>query len=162
MKIFTSKTLQNYAKWASSPKVTKNINNYLPIVQSTYAVGCYATNVQKSKTMPQDKKNSMLTHDIICGGVGLFASAWLTKLTTRFKTNIIKELEKDKNLKNKVAVCNGVGIGIPIIVTTLVMRAGVPILASFLSPKIEKFRQALKEKKQDNFTNVINAEQKYK
>jgi len=162
MNIFTSKSIQNYAKWASKPEVTEKINKTLPIIQSTYAVACYGLNVQRTKDIPQDKKNSMLIHDIICGATGLGVSAWLTKKTIQFKMNVIKEINKDSKLKNKVAICNGVSIGVPIVVTTLIMRAFIPVLASFISPKIEKFRQRRKQKKtRAEFQKLISSKQKY-
>lgn len=146
MKIFETKAMQNYAKWASKPNVVKNINTYLPQVQSLFVVGIYVYDIYKS-SIPEKNKKTMIYHDLYSGLVGILTSAGLTKLIDKYKNSVILELEKlnqTKNIRNITNICNGVKIATPILITSFIMRYFNPVIAIPISEYVDKIINKVK------------------
>ena len=145
-----SKTGQAMYKTLLKPDKETFLNNTLPLIESAVCTGSYIYATAHDKKIPKEQKPILQWQNVINGVLGIAVSSRLNKLASKQGAKIIKDL-KPELVKDFDSVVNGVRVGLPILVTSLVMRWGVSTASVPLSEVAKKahetFSGKMKEKK---------------
>lgn len=123
------------------------LNNTLPLIESTVSTASYIYATAKDKNIPGEQKPILQWQNVINGVVGIAVSGAMNRWVSKKGAQIIKGL-KPELVKDFDAVVNGVRVGLPILVTTLVMRWGVSTASVPISTAAKKIHESIKGKKE--------------
>lgn len=104
------------------------LNNTLPLIESAVCTGSYVYATAHDKKIPKEQKPILQWQNIINGVVGIAVSGALNKWVSKQGAKVIKDLNP-KLVKDFENVVTGVRVGLPILMTSLVMRFGVSTLS---------------------------------
>lgn len=127
-----SKTGQKMYKTLLNPDKETFLNNTLPLIESTVCTASYVYATASNKKIPEEQKPILQWQNVLSGVLGIAVSGRLNKWVSKKGAEVIKGL-KPELVKDFETVVNGVRVGLPILMTTLVMRFGVSTLAVPLS-----------------------------
>lgn len=150
-KFAKSNTGQKIYKTLLNPDKETFMNNTLPLIESTVCTGSYIYATARDKKIPEEQKPILQWQNIINGVLGIAISGRLNKWVSKKGANVIKDL-KPELVKDFDNVVTGVKVGLPIVMTTLVMRFGVSTASVPMSEAVKnvysKFHKP-KDKKVD-------------
>lgn len=143
----TKKGQEFYKKFAD-PKYDNFLNNTLPIIESGVCTLSYVYATHHDKKIPKDQKPMLQWQNIISGGIGMLISAGLNKKVSKLGEDIIKGL-KPELMHDSHKIIDGIKVGLPILVTSIIMRFGVASAVVPVSTWIESIRNKHKKNKLD-------------
>lgn len=132
-----SKTGQKVYKTLLNPDKETFLNNTLPLIESAVCTGSYCYATAHDKKIPEAQKPALQWQNILNGAIGIAVSGRMNKWVSKQGAKVIKDL-KPELVKNFDEVVNGVRVGLPILMTSLIMRWGVSTLSVPVSEKIKK------------------------
>lgn len=152
--IAKSKPVQKVYKTLLRPDKETFLNNTLPLIESTVCTASYMYATARDKKIPEAQKPILQWQNVINGVLGVAVSGVLNKWVSKKGAEVIKDL-KPEHIKNFGRVCDGVKVGLPILMTSLVMRWGVSTLSVPLSEVTKntynKFKAQKEEKKKVDY-----------
>lgn len=140
-----SKTGQKVYKTLLKPDKETFLNNTLPLIESAVCTASYCYATAKDKKIPKEQKPALQWQNIINGVVGIAISGRMNKWVSKQGAKVIKDL-KPELIKNFDDVVTGVRVGLPIIMTSLIMRFGVSTLSVPISEKLKEKSAKAKER----------------
>lgn len=117
------------------PKKDKFWNNTMPLIETSVASCCYIGATAVQKNIDDKSKKAMQWQNVLSWGVSLLIAGALNRNVTKAGEGIIKHLNPDL-IKDAHKVVNGLQVGLPIAVVTLINRFALPTLFVPLSSKI--------------------------
>ena len=151
-KVAQSKTGQKVYNTLLNPKHEAFMNNTLPLLESAVCTGSYIFATATDKKIPEENKPVLQWQNVINGVAGIAISGVLNRYVSKKGNQIIEGL-KPELVKDFSSVVNGVKVGLPIVVTMLVMRLGISTASVPLSSVAKKasnlFSKGKEEKKVD-------------
>lgn len=148
-KFAKSKTGQKMYKTLVSPDKETFLNNTLPLIESTVCTASYVYATARDKKIPQEQKPILQWQNVLNGVIGVAVSGTLNKWVSKQGAKVIKDL-KPNLIKDFDNVVTGVKVGLPILMTSLVMRFGVSYLSVPMSEAAKGIHNKLKgDKKLD-------------
>lgn len=136
-----SKAGQKVYKSLLNPNKENFLNNTLPLVESAVCTGSYIYATATDKKIPKESKPALQWQNVINGVAGIAVSSKLNKWVSKKGATVIKDLDP-KVIKDFEGVVNGVRVGLPILMTSLIMRYAVSTLSvpiSVMAKKFDKF-----------------------
>ena len=119
-----SKWGQKVYKYVLHPDKETFMNNTLPLIDSAVCTGSYIYATASNKKIPEEQKPILQWQNVLNGVIGIAVSGGLNRWVSKKGAQIIKGL-KPELIKDFDNVVTGVKVGLPILVTSLVMRFGV-------------------------------------
>lgn len=144
-RIAKSKTGQKVYKTLLNPDKETFLNNTLPLIESAVCTGSYIYATANDKKIPKEQKPILQWQNVINGVLGIAISGALNRWVSKKGAKVIQGL-KPELVKDFDAVVNGVRVGLPILMTTLVMRFGVSTASVPMSAWTKKTYNKLKGK----------------
>lgn len=132
-----SKTGQKIYGALLKPDKENFLNNTLPLIESAVCTGSYIYATAHDKKIPKEQKPILQWQNIINGVVGIAASSKLNRWVSKKGANVIKDLDP-KYVKDFENVVTGVKVGLPILMTSLIMRYAVSTLSVPVSEVTKK------------------------
>jgi hypothetical protein len=146
LKYFSKSRLgQKFYGGIAQPKYDNFLNNTLPIIESGVCTLSYVYATHNDKKIPNEHKPSLQWQNVLSGGIGMLISAGLNKGVSRLGSKIISGL-KPELMVDSHKVIDGIKVGLPILVTSLVMRFGVATAVVPVSSLLEKIRNKRNKK----------------
>lgn len=142
-----SNKIQKVAKNISkNEKIYDKMNNViLPTTETTIATGMYAYYINKNDKIEKDRKPALQYQNLICGIAGLLLAGKVNKSIQKHQAEIIKELQKNKNIQNPESLINGIKIAMPVLVFTSIIRFFIPVIStpisSWITEKQDKYKK---------------------
>lgn len=144
--IAKSKPAQKIYKTLLKPDKETFLNNTLPLIESTVCTASYVYATAHDKKIPKEQKPILQWQNVINGVLGIAVSGCLNKWVSKKGAEVIKDLNPE-HIKNFSRVCDGVKVGLPILMTSLVMRWGISTLSVPLSEVTKNTYNKIKEKR---------------
>lgn len=123
--IAKSKWGQKIYKNILDPSKDKFWNNTMPLIETSVASLCYIGATAVQKNIDDKSKKAMQWQNVLSWVFSLAISAKLNKSVTKFGEKIIKGL-KPELMTDAHKVINGIQVGLPIAVVTLINRFALP------------------------------------
>lgn len=136
-KVAKSKTGQRVYKNLLKPDKETFLNNTLPLIESGVCTASYCFATAHDKKIPKEQKPALQWQNILNGVIGILVSGRLNRWVSKQGAKVIKDL-KPELIKNFDEVVSGVRVGLPILMTSLVMRWGVSTMSVPVSEKFKK------------------------
>lgn len=136
-KFAKSKVGQAMYKNLLKPDKERFLNNTLPLIEATVCTGSYIYATATDKNIPKEQKPVLQWQNIINGVAGVAVSSKLNKWVSKKGEEVIKDL-KPEHIKDFKNVVDGVKVGLPILMTSLVMRYAVSTLSVPISTITKK------------------------
>lgn len=143
-----SKTGQKIYNTLLNPKHETFMNNTLPLIESTVCTGSYIWATARDKKIPEEQKPILQWQNIINGVLGVAISGTMNRWVSKKGAEVIKGL-KPELIPQFESVVNGVKVGLPILMTTLVMRFGISTASVPMSSAVKNVYNKLKGKSKD-------------
>lgn len=152
-----SDALARFAKSNIGQKMYKSIlrpdketflNNTLPLIESTVCTGSYIYATHHDKKIPKEQKPILQWQNILNGVIGVAVSGKLNRWISKKGAQVIKGL-KPELVKDFDNVVTGVKVGLPILMTSLVMRFGVSYLSVPMSETAKAIDNKIRGRKVD-------------
>lgn len=140
-RIAKSKAGQRVYTKLLNPDKENFLNNTLPLIESAVCTGSYIYATATDKNIPKESKPALQWQNVINGVAGIAVSSRLNKWVSKKGAAVIKDLDP-KLVKDFEGVVSGVRVGLPILMTSLVMRYAVSTLSvpvSTAAKKLDKF-----------------------
>ena len=139
-----TKPVQKFFKKACDPKHADFFNNTLPSIETVVSTGLYCYATHKQKDIPPDQKAVLQWQNVLGGVAGFFIGSALNRKVSK----LAKDLEPliDKNICDVHKVAGGLKVGLPILMTGILMRCVTPTVVAQASTMIEDYRRAKKKK----------------
>lgn len=125
--IAKSKIGQRVYKKILDPSKDTFWNNTTPLLETTAASACYIISTQVQKDIDDKSKKAMQWQNILSWIFSIGISAKLNKSVTKFGDKLIKHL-KPEIIPDSHKVINGIKVGLPIAVVTLINRFILPTI----------------------------------
>ena len=151
-KIANSKAGQKFYRNILSPDKETFLNNTLPLIESAVCTGSYVYATATNKKIPEEQKPILQWQNILNGVIGIAVSRQLNKWISKKGAEVVKGL-KPELIKDFDNVVTGVKVGLPILMTSLVMRFGISYLSVPMS-EAAKGMSNLFKKKEDHKVDV--------
>ena len=132
---------QRFYKYAADPKNESFFNNTLPTIETGVATLCYIWATHKQKDIDDDRKALLQWQNVGSGLVGIALGSWLNRRASAYVEKIIPHLRQDL-IPDAHKVVTGLKVAIPICVTALLMRTGIPSVIAWFSGKAEEVRRS--------------------
>lgn len=145
-KMAQSKLGQKAYKYILSPDKETFLNNTLPLIESAVCTGSYVYATASNKDIPKEQKPILQWQNVLNGVIGIAVSKRLNKWVSKKGQEVIKGL-KPELVKDFDNVVTGVKVGLPILMTSLVMRFGVSYLTVPISSVAKKLDNLFKKDK---------------
>lgn len=143
-KFAKSKMGQKAYKYILNPDKETFLNNTLPLIESAVCTGSYIYATASNKKIPEESKPILQWQNVLNGVIGIAVSGKMNKWVSKKGQGVIKGL-KPELIKDFDNVVTGVKVGLPILMTSLIMRFGVSYLTVPMSAVAKKldswFRQ---------------------
>ena len=123
--IAKSKVGQRVYKKILDPSKDTFWNNTTPLLETTAASACYIISTQVQKDIDDKSKKAMQWQNILSWIFSIGISAKLNKSVTKFGEQLVKHL-KPEIIPDSHKVINGIKVGLPIVVVTLINRFVLP------------------------------------
>lgn len=123
--IAKSKVGQKVYKKILDPSKDVFWNNTTPLLETTAASACYIISTQVQKDIDDKSKKAMQWQNILSWIFSVGISAKLNKSVTKFGEQLVKHL-KPEVIPDSHKVINGIKVGLPIAVVTLINRFILP------------------------------------
>lgn len=120
---------QNIYSKMLNPSKEKFWNNTLPLIETSVASCLYMMSAQVQRDIDPKSKQAIQWQNFLSWVVSIGMSIPLNKKIGKFGENIIKELEKidsKAHIKDIHKLTNGIKVGIPLVVVTLLNRYIIP------------------------------------
>ena len=143
-----SKTGQNLYRKILRPDKETFLNNTLPLIESTVCTGSYIYATATDKKIPKEQKPILQWQNVLNGVIGIAVSGKLNKWISKKGAQVIKGL-KPELIKDFDNVVTGVKVGLPILMTSLIMRFGVSYLSVPMSEAAKSIDEKIRGKKVD-------------
>lgn len=143
-----SKWGQKFYKHILHPSKETFLNNTLPLIESAVCTGSYIYATASNKKIPEESKPILQWQNILNGVIGIAVSGALNRWVSRQGAKIISGL-KPELIKDFDNVVTGVKVGLPILVTSLVMRFGVSYATVPMSEAAKKLDSFFRRDKVD-------------
>ena len=140
-----SKTGQNLYRKILRPDKETFLNNTLPLIESTVCTGSYIYATATDKKIPKEQKPILQWQNVLNG---VAVSGKLNKKKKKKGAQVIKGL-KPELIKDFDNVVTGVKVGLPILMTSLIMRFGVSYLSVPMSEAAKSIDEKIRGKKVD-------------
>lgn len=120
------------SKWGQ--KIYKNVldpskdrfwNNTMPLIETSVASAFYIGATAIQKDIDEKSKKAMQWQNVLSWVFSIAISAKLNKSVTKFGNDIIKGL-KPELMSDAHKIVNGIQVGLPIAVVTLINRFALP------------------------------------
>lgn len=151
--IAKSQTGQKVYKSLLNPNKENFLNNTLPLLESAVCTGSYIYATATDKKIPKESKPALQWQNVINGVAGIAISSRLNKWVSKKGAEVIKDLNP-KYIKDFEGVVNGVRVGLPILMTSLVMRYAVSTLSVPISETAKKLDKIFTFKKKETIGKV--------
>ena len=135
---------QRFYKYAADPKNESFFNNTLPTIETGVATLCYIWATHKQKDIDDDRKALLQWQNVGSGLVGIALGSWLNRRASAYVEKIIPHLRQDL-IPDAHKVVTGLKVAIPICVTALLMRTGIPSVIAWFSGKAEEVRRSKRD-----------------
>ena len=123
--IAKSKVGQKIYQSVLDPSKDKFWNNTLPILETSASSICYIAATQVQKNIDDKSKKAMQWQNILSWVFSIGISAKLNKSVTKLGEQLVKHL-KPEVIPDSHKVTNGIKVGLPIAVVTLINRFILP------------------------------------
>lgn len=123
--IAKSKVGQRVYKSILDPSKDTFWNNTTPLLETTAASACYIISTQVQKDIDDKSKKAMQWQNVLSWVFSIGISAKLNKSVTKFGEQLVKHLKPDI-IPDSHKVINGIKVGLPIAVVTLINRFILP------------------------------------
>lgn len=123
--IAKSKVGQRVYKSMLDPSKDTFWNNTTPLLETTASSICYIVATQVQKDIDDKSKKAMQWQNILSWVFSIGISAKLNKSVTKFGEQLVKHL-KPEIIPDSHKVINGIKVGLPIAVVTLINRFILP------------------------------------
>lgn len=123
--IAKSKVGQRVYKKILDPSKDTFWNNTTPLLETTAASVCYIISTQVQKDIDDKSKKAMQWQNVLSWVFSIGISAKLNKSVTKFGEQLVKHL-KPEIIPDSHKVINGIKVGLPIAVVTLINRFILP------------------------------------
>lgn len=123
--IAKSKVGQKVYKSALDPSKDKFWNNTMPLIETSFASSAYIIATQSQKDIDDKSKKAMQWQNVLSWVFSIGISARLNKSVTKFGEQLVKHL-KPEVIPDSHKVINGIKVGLPIAVVTLINRFVLP------------------------------------
>ena len=150
-KIAKSEAGQKAYKYILNPNKETFVNNTLPLIESAVCTGSYIYATASNKKIPEENKPILQWQNVLNGVIGIAVSGAMNKWVSKKGEQIVKGL-KPELIKDFEGVVAGVKIGLPILMTSLVMRFGVSyatVPMSVMAKKLDRIFRKPKDKNKD-------------
>lgn len=145
-KFAKSKTGQKAYKYILKPDKETFLNNTLPLIESAVCTGSYIYATASNKKIPDEQKPILQWQNVLNGVIGIAVSGRMNKWISKKGSQIIKGL-KPELIKDFDNVVTGVKVGLPILMTSLIMRFGVSYATVPMSEAAKKIDSVFRPKK---------------
>lgn len=145
-KIALSKWGQKFYKYATDPKNEKFFATTLPSLETVVATSCYVWATARQKDIDEDRRALLQWQNVGSGVVGFCLGSWLNRKSYNYVEKIIPKI-KPELIPDVHKVVTGLRVGIPALVTMLLMRCVAPSVTAYLSGKAEEVRRAKRDEK---------------
>lgn len=145
-KVALSKYGQKFYRYAADPKNQRFFSVTLPGLETLAATACYCWATARQKNIDEDRRSLLQIQNIGSGIVGFAVGSWLNRKVYDYSEKIIPHIDP-KLVPDVHKVVNGVRVGLPILVTGLLMRMAIPSVIAWASGKIEEVRRSKRDKK---------------
>lgn len=146
-KIALSKYGQRFYKFVADPKNEKLVNNITPTLESAVAGIVYIWATDKQKNIDPRRKHMLQVQNVLTTVAGIGLGSYINKKASNYAERIIPHL-KGEAVKDFHKVVAGFKILAPLFATAFLMRLVSPVVAAFISGKVE-------EKRHKNKLNVV-------
>lgn len=138
-----SQAIQKMAKRiATDEKLYDKMNNViLPVGETAVATGMYAFFIDKNKKIEKERKPALQYQNLICGVAGATMANGVNKSIQKHQAEIIKVLQKDKNIRNPESLINGLKIAMPVIIFTSIIRFLIPVISTPISSRMHEMQE---------------------
>lgn len=138
-----SQAIQKMAKRiATDEKLYDKMNNViLPVGETAVATGMYAFFIDKNKKIEKERKPALQYQNLICGVAGATMANGVNKSIQKHQAEIIKILQKDKNIRNPEGLINGLKIAMPVIIFTSIIRFLIPVISTPISSRMHEIQE---------------------
>lgn len=138
-----SQAIQKMAKRiATDEKLYDKMNNViLPVGETAVATGMYAFFIDKNKKIEKERKPALQYQNLICGVAGATMANGVNKSIQKHQAEIIKVLQKDKNIRNPEGLINGLKIAMPVIIFTSIIRFLIPVISTPISSRMHEMQE---------------------
>ena len=142
-----SQAIQKMAKRiATDEKLYDKMNNViLPVGETAVATGMYAFFIDKNKKIEKERKPALQYQNLICGVAGATMANGVNKSIQKHQAEIIKVLQKDKNIRNPEGLINGLKIAMPVIIFTSIIRFLIPVISTPISSRMHEIQERRKK-----------------
>lgn len=144
-KTASSKAGQRFYKYLLEPKREAFLQTQLPCIESLVCLGSYMYATARDKKIPEERKPILQWQNVLNGVIGMAVSGGLNAWISKKGKEIIKHLHPE-NIEKFSRVCDGIKVGLPILVTALVMRFGISTLSVPMSDAAKKMCNLFKSK----------------
>lgn len=124
-KIAKSKIGQKVYKKILDPSKDTFWNNTMPLIETSVASLCYIGATAIQKNIDDKSKKAMQWQNVLSWGASLILAGSLNKGITKASKGIIKHL-KPELMNDSHKIINGIQVGLPIAVVTLINRFILP------------------------------------
>ena len=135
-----TKPVQKFFKKVCDPKYESFFNNTLPTIETGLSTMCYIVATEKQKDIPREQKNVLQWQNVLSGVAGMAIGTYLNRQVTKFANALAPKI--DKNLFDVHKVAGGIKVGLPLLMTAILMRTISPIVVAQASSMIEDHRRA--------------------
>ena len=134
-----------FYKWSTTEKGQRFLTTRLPGLETLTATVLYVYSTAKRKEIPDRQRSMLQTQNIASGIVGYFLGSYASsKVSNYLDKTLIPNLDP-KVVPDVHKVKMGLQVGLPILITAVLMRGIIPSIVAWGSGKWEEYKASKKE-----------------